>query len=1007
MRAFFARAGWQTALALCCLAAVATLGWQYLPGIRGSQDTGVYERIGRTVQHWTGEEGATLDSEYPPLATTLFSGVTSNPFRTPFEKAWLLTLLLAMAATCGYVLLGKKGKSWPSFYVPLALLATTLLFSQELVFARYDIFVGLLLLLAWNAHDRERHAQSGFFLLIAAGIKVLPLFLVPLFLLATPRRSRLRWSLGALAGAAAAVLLPLLILGPAGLLSNLTYFLEYQSVRGFQAESTWSLAHLLFNALRGVRDNLQYHHLALHNMEMGTSLAFAAEAIAAAGAVVLAYIGWKKPARYPLTSLLPSALLWLLLTLPILSPQYFLWLFPLLIVRLLQLSASPKSFNRAVAMLLLAVFIGTATHWVYPSHYGQFADQQRLSLIFLLNARTVAMAALLVLLLWPPERSSRKRAPRFVLTAHQRKTLLTIQLATASAGLLCTGILLFRATSSLVGKAVYRYDSGTTHAIDLPFFVSSEGKKIDIRFPLTLPALHPNIFRVKPDDCIDSMEIDGKQVDDRIAFCDFGAGKPVDLSPYLRPGVNQVHAVLSDSGGIGGLSFAVSVRDPLALTLGVAALAFAIWAIAIIMLLLPRRFVWPAAPLLFALATVLRWWYVFVTPFNTRGHDTDAHIDYIQFVLRTFRIPLAVDSWEFHQPPLYYFLAAIVAKLSTWAGYTWTAVLGILQGFSLLLSIITYGIALWISTLLIPRQDGRSRLLYGALLAVFPSLVFLASAISNDPLYQCLVIAVVAFLLHWWHTGKWRSWYATVFLIALASLTKVSASAFIPLAFFCLLVRRKVRWRTKFLHGFLGFLLIVVLSGWLPVMRLMEPNPIRTLTLGNDGMNGQLLIPNKPSSFLVFNPVQILKIPYNNPWNDGSRRTYFWEYFFRSAFFGEYDFPGLVRPFAVSTLFFGLLMLPFIVAGFLWSILRRTYALLPIWLLTLLIITSSLSYRFRFPYAPNQDFRFVVVLLIPLAFFAVAGTRLLPDKWKFAGDFLLLALVISCSCFLLLIPFGS
>jgi len=205
-------------------------------------------------------------------------------------------------------------------------------------------------------------------------------------------------------------------------------------MRGFQAESTWSVAQMLPGALQGLRADLQFHHLALHNMDMPMLLSIGAQTLAVAGAVFLAIVGSR--ARRPLSLLLPVTMLWLLLILPILSPQYFLWLLPLLFVWLTEPSASGKaSTRRVVAIFLLTTFIGLATRWVYPMHYGEFINEQSLSLIIVLNARTLAMLALFLLMIEPMVPATfRRRLRTFLpsLTPRQKHIFLIVQLSAAS-----------------------------------------------------------------------------------------------------------------------------------------------------------------------------------------------------------------------------------------------------------------------------------------------------------------------------------------------------------------------------------------------------------------------------------------------------------------------------------------------------------------------------------------------------------------------------------------------
>jgi hypothetical protein len=180
----------------------------------------------------------------------------------------------------------------------------------------------------------------------------------------------------------------------------------------------------------------------------------------------------------------------------------------------------------------------------------------------------------------------------------------------------------------------------------------------------------------------------------------------------------------------------------------------------------------------------------------------------------------------------------------------------------------------------------------------------------------------------------------------------------------------------------------------------LEADTSRSLSLGNQGMNSGLSVANSPVNLLTFNPSQILQHPYNNPWDDTYRRQYFPEYFFRSAFTGEFGFDDHLKDLNVGILFFALLAIPLMVFGFIRERCTDPLKHLPFWLLLLLMLAASASYRIHFPYTANQDFRFVVMIIVPLSYYAVSGTAL-PMPLRILTRLLLLAFILCCALFLL------
>jgi hypothetical protein len=97
-----------------------------------------------------------------------------------------------------------------------------------------------------------------------------------------------------------------------------------------------------------------------------------------------------------------GTLLWVLLVSPILSPQYLVWIVPLLmgyvLLRLLR-EKVPGGNTLGLAVLLCVLTLGT--QWIYPHHYGQFMNEQYPYLVVLLNLRNISLLALLLLLIFP------------------------------------------------------------------------------------------------------------------------------------------------------------------------------------------------------------------------------------------------------------------------------------------------------------------------------------------------------------------------------------------------------------------------------------------------------------------------------------------------------------------------------------------------------------------------------------------------------------------------------
>jgi hypothetical protein len=964
------------------------------------QDIGVYERIGQTA-HTAG----TIDSEYPPLTSAFFSVLTlGTSVGLPFEITWPVFVALMLIATLAWIskVNGLRVGAWSA----VGILSTMILLSPEMLFSKYDSIIGLLLLVTLTMRNKGWFRLAALFLILAASFKLVPLLLWPLLFFSTPPAHRKEIWMGTLIGCAISILLSFGILGPLNLGKNIIHLLSYHAGREIQVESMWSGFHLLFVHLLGQKADIGFVAMSAQNMNLNGSLVYFAGLCVLAGVAFISWHGrWiKKTSVDSFSPHFLSALFWMLAVTPILSPQYLVWVMPVALTWLfLCMDTQTISEKRAALFAVLLLVAGYGTQWIVPMHYGAFLDQSNLSLNVVHVFRNLALLAAPLLLLLPDKK--RKQKARKPLKRSQRRTIILVATALFAIAL---GLLGWakHVSEPTFSRAAYFFE-GTPdqqQSGDLPVLITSQNNEnLHVSFDLTLGQLFPTVYRIKPDDCLNSVSINGQQLQTPdVQFCDYGSGRPINLEPYLKSGVNHVQIVIGDQGGQVGIKMQSDGSDPL-LTLIIMGLLLSITLYSGALLFIRYRAQKDLLlPVVFIGGLLLRVLYVIVTPYDLRGHDTGAHIDYINYFAEHLRIPAAQSGWENHQAPLYYMITGLWMKAGLLLHISSETLLLHIQLFSLLLSIISLALTWWMATLLFPKKEGRtSAALMLGIVAVFPTLIFLAARISNDTLYQCLGFLFMALTVYWWQKPSWKIWYLLCALIGLSLLTKVSATTFVPILFLPLLLLRKTALTKKILHGFLGLVLIIALCGWLFVLRFyLEADTSRSLSLGNQGMNSGLSVANSPVNLLTFNPSQILQHPYNNPWDDTYRRQYFPEYFFRSAFTGEFGFDDHLKDLNVGILFFALLAIPLMVFGFIRERCTDPLKHLPFWLLLLLMLAASASYRIHFPYTANQDFRFVVMIIVPLSYYAVSGTAL-PMPLRILTRLLLLAFILCCALFLL------
>ena len=327
---------------------------------------------------------------------------------------------------------------------------------------------------------------------------------------------------------------------------------------------------------------------------------------------------------------------------------------------------------------------------------------------------------------------------------------------------------------------------------------------------------------------------------------------------------------------------------------------------------------------------------------------------------------------------------------------------------SLLFSIAALVVGIWIGTLLFKQKEKTERMLFACLVASFPSLVYHSVSINNNSLYILLVFLFIALLIRWWKKPTPRAWYLLICVLALAFVTRVSALVFVPVIGFSLLFHDGISWSNTFRQSVLSVVLLLLLAGWLPVVRLVtEKNPTNSLTFNSQSMNAKLAVSTDARTFLTFNPIRVLGAPYANPWKDTSPREFFWEYFFRSAFFGEFSYPDEQRAIAVLILACALTLLPFLFYGILRLTLQYSHMVFPLGLVIIFTLGSHFFYRIFAPFSANQDFRFSLAAVPPLVFYLVWGIRSGPKSLRPLGTYLSLALSSLSAIFVVLLGFFS
>jgi uncharacterized membrane protein len=308
--------------------------------------------------------------EYPPGSLLVFAlpSLLGGAYASSF--AWVM-------AACGVLLVGVVAWLRPAaaFYVALAPVL-----AGSLILSRFDLWPALLATAALGALLADRHRLGWSLLAFAVAAKLWPLVLVPPALVWSRSRRRAR---DALAGAIvlALVVVPFALLAPHGLWESL----RDQASRPLQVESLGASFLTTFG-----RPRIVTTHGSQNVVGHG---GLAALFVLAQGCALIAL--WAGFARGPATAerlLRYSAACVCAFVVfgKVLSPQYLLWLIPLVPL--------VRGRRGLVATALLTAALVLTQVW-FPQRYFAYALDFRLAGVVL--ARDFVLVALLAVLAWP------------------------------------------------------------------------------------------------------------------------------------------------------------------------------------------------------------------------------------------------------------------------------------------------------------------------------------------------------------------------------------------------------------------------------------------------------------------------------------------------------------------------------------------------------------------------------------------------------------------------------
>ena len=263
----------------------------------------------------------------------------------------------------------------------------------------YDIFPGVLVLLSIYYFWQEKQGLSWFLLALGTLTKIFPAAIAPLYLINYLYRRQYRQiGTGVLTFALTSlvILLPFLIISPASLFNLYNYHAE----RGIQIESMYSSVMLVLDKLNFISIHPTFAFGSwnvagsVENFLAGISTILLVLALLALYAGIYRRLRVEKAQVTDIGSWSFMTVLVVLITSKILSPQYLIWLIPLL----------PLVSGRfRYAVWVIFVVMGGLTYYIFPHAYLKLIDFNTLPVIALLG-RNLLLVAMLVLVWFSADR---------------------------------------------------------------------------------------------------------------------------------------------------------------------------------------------------------------------------------------------------------------------------------------------------------------------------------------------------------------------------------------------------------------------------------------------------------------------------------------------------------------------------------------------------------------------------------------------------------------------------
>jgi len=413
--------------------------------------------------------------------------------------------------------------------------------------------------------------------------------------------------------------------------------------------------------------------------------------------------------------------------------------------------------------------------------------------------------------------------------------------------------------------------------------------------------------------------------------------------------------------------------------------------------------------------------YLSLTDSRTRTFDVyegGGHKEYIEHLIKEHNLPNPGQGWEYHQPPLYYVIAAatkVAGFIPKAANDLWGQLLALYFWCIFLVSALaSFNIAF--------KNRKLPLLIASFALCLWPAGIIHSIRIGNDVALYAFYGLSFFYTLKWWKTRTsehlfWTSlWMGASLLTKSNGLTMTATLGILFLLHMISVFRKRAHFQQKKKKLARDF---TILSGIVCIALALNfgdniyyyikgSSSDWLLSNVSQSINSGLKVNNDLQNYLIFDLATYLQHPFISTWNDISGRQYFWNFVWRSSLSSEFSFQGnALRLWGLSN---GIFLLFTLAGGCIYflqkqpytsrsHILLASYKALP-WILTLILpFILLLAYRIKIPLSCNTDFRYIYPVLVSIIFFTCLAWKE-PRKFPIPAIFTLSLVLIGVNSLL-------